>query len=303
MKKTFAAATGLPALILSMVIWGTVGIFRRYIPLPSGLIALARGGIGTLFLVFMMLIGKKKPQFALLRKHLIPLLLSGAFLGANWILFFESYNEATAGHTGVAVATVCYYMAPLIVTLLAPWVLGEKWTLKKTLCLAVAFGGMVLVSAPWREENSAQLRGMLLALGAAVLYAWIVLLNKRMAEVPPLDRTVAQLGISAVVLLPYTLLFESWEPSDFTPSAVICLIVIGLLHTGIAYALYFGSIGTLKAQTAALCSYIDPALAILLSAVFLREPIGILGALGAALVIGAALVGEISFRRKKTELS
>ena len=285
---------GLPALILSMTIFGTVGIFRRYIPLPSGWIALARGVIGVLFLAALMLICRKRLDLASLRKNLIPLAISGVLLGANWILFFESYM-----YTTVAAATVCYYMAPVIVTLLSPLVLKERLTLKKALCVAAAFIGVVLVSGLGSESGDSQIKGVMLALGAAVMYACIVLLNKKMQEVPSLDRTAVQLGVSAVVLLPYVLLAEPIGAVSFTSFAVICLAIAGVVHTGVAYALYFGSIGRLGAQTAALCSYIDPVVAIVLAAVLFEEPFTPAGAIGTALVIGAALVGELHFSRKR----
>ena len=295
MKDLLKKMSGLPALILSMAVFGTVGIFRRYIPLPSGWIALARGTVGALFLIIVMLVARKRPNFAILRKNLIPLLISGAFLGINWILFFESYL-----YTTVATATVCYYMAPVIVTLLSPFVLKERLTLKKGLCVAVAFLGVAMVSGLGQGGNEpSRIRGILLALAAAVLYACIVLLNKRMSEVPALDRTVVQLGISSLVLLPYTLIAEPISDVSFTLPAVLCLVVVGVLHTGIAYALYFGSIGHLGAQTAALCSYIDPVVAIVLSAILFREPMGVWGVIGTVLVIGSALVGELQFRRSQ----
>ncbi|MBQ8340777.1 MAG: DMT family transporter [Clostridia bacterium] len=288
---------GLPALVLSMVIFGTVGIFRRYIPLPSGWIALARGTVGALFLILVMVILRHRPRFDALRRNLAPLVLSGVFLGFNWILFFESYL-----YTTVATATVCYYMAPVIVTLLSPLVLRERLTLKKGLCVGMAFVGVILVSEPWQGgAATSHLRGILLGLGAAMLYAGIVLLNKRMKDVPALDRTVSQLLISAVTLLPYALIFEPITGVTFTAPAVLCLLVAGVLHTGVAYALYFGSIPRLGAQTAALCSYIDPVVAILLSVTVLEERIGVLGVIGIVLVIGAALVGEVQFGHRQAE--
>jgi drug/metabolite transporter (DMT)-like permease len=119
-----------------------------------------------------------------------------------------------------------------------------------------------------------------------------------MKEISALDRTVAQLGISAVVMLPYTLIFEPVYDLQIEPMGVVCLAVVCFLHTGVAYALYFGSVGRLSAQTAALCSYIDPVETVILSAVILRESVGIWGIVGAVLVIGAALVGELEWRRK-----
>ena len=293
--------SGLPALLASMVIWGSIGIFRHYIPLPSGLIAFCRGFVGAVFLLLVMLIGRKRPDAAAWRKNLIPLCLSGAFLGANWILLFESYNVRLPGHTSVAVATVCYYMAPVIVTLLAPLLLRERLTLKKGICVAVAFGGVVLVtlfSGDGASAGGTQLPGILLALGAAVMYAGIVLLNKRMRDISALDRTVAQLAISAVVMLPYTLIAEPIGSLQAGATAIVLLLVVCLVHTGVAYALYFGSVGRLSAQTAALCSYIDPVVAILLSVAILGERMGVFATVGVVLVIGAALVGELELGRR-----
>ncbi len=293
-EKRKISLGGLPALVLSMTVFGTVGIFRRYIPLPSGWIAMARGAIGMLFLMAVMLIGRKRPAFAVLRKNLIPLLISGACIGVNWILFFESYL-----YTTVATATVCYYMAPVIVTLLSPLVLRERLTVKKAICVAVAFVGAALVSGIGQTGGGAsQYKGILLALGAAVLYACVVLMNKKMQEVPALDRTATQLGAAALVLVPYALIAEPVSTMEFTPFAVICLAVVGVLHTGVAYALYFGSIGKLGAQTAALCSYIDPVVAIVLAAIIFNEPFTVASAIGTVLVIGAALAGELELRRK-----
>ncbi len=293
--RAFKEKASLPALLLSMTIFGTIGIFRRYIPLPSGLIALARGLIGTLFLLLFMLLVRHRPGRAALRRNLWKLLVSGVFLGANWILFLEAQL-----HTTVAAATVCYYMAPVIVMLLAPFVLRERLTLLKVCCILVAFLGVIMVSGLFDSGARLVAKGNLLALCAAFLYAAIVLINKKMEGITALDRTFAQLGVSVLVLAPYTLLTEPVFDTVYTPSSVFCLILIGVLHTGVAYALYFGAVGALHAQSAALCSYIDPALAILLSAFVLREEIGLFGAVGALLVLGAAILGEWSPCKKKT---
>ena len=286
-------AGALGALLLSMLIFGTVGIFRRYIPLPSGAVALARGVIGTLFLVVLMAVRRRRPDFSALCRNWLWLLLSGACLGVNWILFFEANL-----HTTVAAATVCYYMAPILVMVAAPLLLRERITLKKGVCIAVAFVGLVLVSGIF-EGASTRLKGNLFGLAAACVYASIVLLNKQIKGVSVLDRTVAQLAVSAVVLLPYVLLTEPVFDTVPTLNTIWCLLLIGVLHTGVAYALYFGAMGFLRAQTVALCSYIDPAVAILCSALFLREQIGLTGYLGAGLVLGAAAVGELGLPWKK----
>ena len=128
-------------LIGSMLIFGTVGIFRRYIPLPSALLACCRGLIGSAFLLVLMGIKKGEKRQKLGAKKTAALALMGALIGLNWLLLFEAYN-----YTTVATATLCYYMQPTIVILLSPLVFREKLTLKKGLCAFAAVIGMVCVS-------------------------------------------------------------------------------------------------------------------------------------------------------------
>lgn len=283
-------ATG--KLTLSMIIFGTIGIFRRLIPLSSGLVAMSRGLIGVLFLLLVMRLRGDGMDRAAVRRKLLLLCLSGAAIGVNWILLFEAYN-----YTSVATATLCYYLAPMFVILASPLVLREKLTLRKLACVSAALLGMVFVSGVLEASGGAGLKGVLLGLGAAVLYASVVLMNKQLGDVPAYDRTVVQLGSSAAVLLPYVLLVEEVSIEAFTPGVIALLLVVGIVHTGIAYALYFGSLMQLKAQTAAILSYIDPVVAVLLSALVLREHMSLLSGLGAVLVLGAAVISELPNRR------
>jgi len=278
------------SLILSMCIFGTIGLVRRYIDLPSSVIALARAVIGTVFLAVLVVLRRRRPNWKAIGKMLPLLLLSGAALGFNWILLFESYC-----HTSVATATLCYYMAPILVILAAPLLFRERLTLRKALCIPAALVGIVLVSGILQTgiQSLSELKGILLGLSAAVLYASVVLLNKKIRDIPALDRTILQLAISGIILIPYTLLTEDWSSMTLTGDAAVLLLIAGVIHTGIAYALYFGSISKLPAQTAALLSYIDPIIAILLSALFLQEPMTAYSILGAVLILGAAVVSEL----------
>lgn len=276
-------------LVLSMIIFGTIGIFRRYIELPSGFLAMTRGFIGTLFLVIFVLITKKGISRENIKKNAIPLILSGIFIGFNWILLFEAYN-----YTSVAVATLCYYMAPMIVIAVSPIILRERLSGKKIACVLVALIGMVLVSGVINMESFsfAEIKGVLLGLFAAILYATVVLMNKKIKDIGPYDKTIVQLVSAGAVMLVYTLLMENVSINDFSVLAVVMLVIVGVVHTGIAYACYFGSMKNISGQTVALFSYLDPIIAIILSAVILREDIGIMEMIGAVLVLGAAVVAE-----------
>ncbi len=283
-------------MIAAMTIFGTIGIFRRYIPLPSSLLALARGIIGTVFLLLLVLVIKREKLSAeAIRRNLAFLVISGALIGFNWILLFEAYQ-----YTTVAVATLCYYMAPVIVVMVSPFLFKEKLTPLKAACVAVALAGMVFVSGIPQSGfgGISELKGILLGLGAALLYATVVVLNQYIRDIPAYDKTIMQLGMAAVAILPYTLLTENFADISFTPIAVLMLLFVGIVHTGIAYTLYFGSMSGLKAQTIALFSYIDPVVAIILSAVILQENIGLWGVIGAVMVLGSTMVSEL-FGEKK----
>lgn len=281
-------------LITSMFIFGTIGIFRRYIPLPSSMVAMTRGIVGMLFLLLVLRLRKIRLNGAEIRKKFWLLCISGAAMGVNWILLFEAYN-----YTSVATATLCYYFAPMFVILASPVLLKEKLTARKLVCVCVALLGMVFVSGVLQTgiSSMSEIRGILLGVAAAAFYASVILMNKHLGSVPAYDRTIMQLGSAGIVILPYVLATENVAQMQFSGMTILMLAVVCILHTGIAYMLYFGSLMHLKGQTAAIMSYIDPVVAILLSALLLKENMGITGAIGAVLVLGAAFVSEMPGRK------
>lgn len=287
-------------LISSMLIFGTIGIFRRWIPLPSALLACFRGAVGTLFLVVFLKCRKRRILHGIGKKRTLLLMLTGAAMGFHWILLFEAYN-----YTTVATVTLCYYMQPTIVILLSPLCFGERLTARKGLCAFIALLGMVLVSGVLTGEmgQGNHALGIVYGLGAAALYAAVVILNKKLPGIDAYEKTVIQLSSSAAVLLPYLLLTTDFSSLQLDVTACVLLLVVGLVHTGVAYALYFGSMDGLKAQTIAVFSYLDPVSALILSALILHEPLNWTGILGAVLILGAALMGETGLLRGRCPAS
>ena len=277
-------------LIFSVSVFGTIGIFVRWIGLPASVIALVRGAVGAAFLLLLARFRHAPIDRAALRRRWQLLLLSAAMMSFNWITLFEAYR-----YTTVATATLCYYMAPIFVTLISPVLLKERLTARKLLCVFLALAGMVFVSGVPQSglPGPSEEKGILLALCSAALYAGVILINKYLAGVPAYDRTLLQLACAAAVMIPYILLTEDLSAMSVTPLGAGLLLIVAVFHTGWCYALYFGSMTVLSAQTVALFSYIDPIVAILLSALLLREPLGWSGILGAALVLGSTLVSEL----------
>ncbi len=277
-------------LITSMIIFGTVGIFVRNIPLSSSIVALARGIIGMLFLLVVICIKRAWISWDAIGKKFFWLCLSGVCLGFNWILLFEAYR-----YTSVSTATLCYYMAPILVIIASPVILKERLTLKKFLCVLLSMIGMFCISGVLQSGFSSpgEGKGIFLGLAAAVLYAAIILMNKQIRGLACYDKTILQLGISTLVLLPYYLATQDTRKLELSPYTVLMLLLVGILHTGICYYLYFSSIESISGQTVAIISYLDPVVAVAASVLILREPILFTEVLGGILILGAALASEL----------
>ena len=261
------------SLLSAMLIFGTIGLFVRYIPLPSSLIALSRGCIGTLFILLFLAVKRMPISWPAVRQNIVYLILCGIFIGFNWIFLFEA-DQYTSG----AIAS--------------PIVLHERLTLHKACCVACALIGMILVSGVGQQTETADFTGLFFGLGAAVLYASIIILNKKLSPIAAYDKTLMQLGIASLVLLPYVLATEDVASVVLPPLGLVLLFILGIIHTGFAYTLYFGSLSFLRGQTIALFSYLDPIFAIFLSAVILHEPLTGPGLLGAVLVLGSTCFSE-----------
>ena len=286
------------SLILSMTVFGTIGVFRNYIPFPSAFLAMSRGFIGALFILLFLILSKKGINFKSIKNNLKVLIITGVFIGINWILLFESYK-----YTTVAIATLCYYMAPLFVTVASGIFLGERLTAKKIICIVGALVGMVLVSgvADGEMPSGTSLIGIILGLGAALFYASVTLISKKVHDISAFDMTLVQLFSAAIVVVPYTVLFEKVEFSTVSATAIWLTLTVGILHTGISYVMYFTSVKNLEASKVAIFSYLDPIIAIILSAVILDENMSVAATIGAVLILAFALMSELKLSplRKK----
>ena len=279
------------SVILSMVIFGTIGIFVEYIDLPSGVIASFRGITGAIVILAVMLLSGKKIDFKSVKKKIKVLVASGVAIGFNWILLFEAYK-----FTGIPVATVCYYTAPVIVVVASSFVFKKKLKAKQIICVLLAMVGVGAVSGVL-GEGATDMKGVLCGLGAALLYESVMIMNKFMGEVPSYERTVVQLFVAGVVVLPYAIL-SAGEIKVNVQSALL-LVVVGVVHTGLAYLLYFGAMKKLESSTVAILSYIDPASAIILSSLVfmsLPKPYEIVGVM---FIMTGAIWSEMEIKTQK----
>lgn len=268
-------------MVASMVIFGTLAPFVRRITLPSAELALYRAMMAAA-LVGCYLLWKRQPlPWRGLGKELALLLASGAAMAVNWILLFQAYR-----YTTVSVATLSYYFAPVIVTAVCPVLFHETLTRRQLFCFVMSTLGLVLIVGTGGFGGGSDLVGILFGLGAAVFYATVILLNKCIRQVTGLHRTFLQFLAAIAVLIPYVACTGGSHLSALDGLGWGCLLIVGLVHTGITYCLYFSSLKELPGQTAAILSYIDPLVAVIVSVLVLGEGITAAQVIGGAMVLG-----------------
>ena len=279
---------------LSMAVFGTLPVFVKNIPLSSAEIALYRAVLAAVLTGIYIAAAKKNAKFKRIRRELPLILVSGAAMGINWILLFEAYR-----YTSVSVATLSYYFAPVIVTIACPFLFRERLTAKQIFCFVMATAGVVLITGVGGLGGS-DLKGIALGLSAAVFYASVILLNKRIRTVDGINRTFIQFITAAAVLLPYTAAAEGFHLMSLDFAGTLNLLAVGFIHTGVTYCLYFSSVTGLTGQQAAVLSYIDPLVAVVMSVTVLGESITPLQAAGGLMILGFTLLNEVRIKTNRT---
>ena len=275
---------------VSMAIFGTVGLFVRQVDVSSGELALYRALMAASLIFVYLLVTRQKIPFAAIKKEIPLLQLSGVAMGFNWILLFQAYKFTT-----ISVATLSYYFAPVIVTILCPIIFRERLTKKQIICFVMSTLGLVLITGIGDlSGGSSHFTGILFGLGAATLYATVVMLNKFIKNVEGIHRTFLQFLAAIAVLIPYVTLTTGVNLSGVDGIGWICLLVVGFIHTGITYCMYFTSLRDIPGQKAAILSYIDPLVAVIVSVTILGESMSFVQIIGGVMILGFTLWNELS---------
>lgn len=277
-------------LIISMAIFGTLAVFVRNIDLNSGEQALYRAILAAVLILVYLLATGQKIDFKGIKKEVPLLLASGIAMGINWILLFQAYK-----YTTVSVATLSYYFAPVIVTVVCPFLFHEKLNKKQIICFVMSTVGLVMIiGVNGFGQGSSDLTGVLFGLGAAAFYATVVLLNKFIKNVTGIHRTFLQFIAAIIILIPYVACTGGIHLGNLNGKGWISLLIVGLVHTGITYCMYFSALKELPGQEAAILSYIDPLVAVLVSVLLLGETMTFMQVLGGIFILGFTLWNEKS---------
>lgn len=280
-------------IILAMFIFGTLGLFVKNINLASSEIAFWRATIAIVVLCVCLIFSKRKNKRKIDEKRAIRLFVSGAIMGFNWILLFESYK-----FTSIAVATLCYYFEPVIVVVASFFMFNEKIGIKKAVCFGFATLGLIMVVLSSQTEGGGFM-GAVLALGAAALYAAVVIINKSMQDIDDVERTLFQFLAAAFVIAPYVLVTGGFAIGSADTKGAVCLAVLGVIHTGFAYLMYFSAVPRVSGQQASIFGYIDPVTAVMVSAFLLKEQVSFLQFAGGATVLLFTFINELDLKKFK----
>lgn len=285
-----ATARARLGLIVSMTVFGTIGLFVRRIEITSAELALCRAGLAAVFLLLSFLVTRRRLCLSEIKKSLWLLLASGAAMGINWMLLFEAYQ-----YTTISLATLSYYLAPVIVTALCPLLFHEKMTRAQVLCFLMSTLGVALIIGSGSVHGGASdVRGICFGVSAAVFYAAVILLNKYITGVPALERTFVQFLAAILVLAPYVALTSGFHPEVLSATGWVNLLIVGFVHTGLTYCMYFSAIRTLPGQESSLLSYLDPIVSVLISVLLLGEPLAPIQIAGMVLFLGFAIANEFT---------
>ncbi|TWH51902.1 DMT family transporter [Sporomusa sp. KB1] len=283
--------------VLSMIIFGAVGVFAKYIDMPSSKIALFLSLIGALFLLVVFVGTKQKVLWCKVKKNVAPLFIASVALSGNWIFLFQAYKETT-----IANAALSYYFAPVLVIMLSPFILKEKLSLRKAVCIGIALLGLFLILQNSRMETTGNhLLGIGYGLVAAGFYAILTLVNKFIRDLDGLANTLLQLGLSVTILYPFVLFTDGFNFFSITGDTVILMLVLGILHGGVGFYLFFVGMKGLKGQSIAVLSYVDPLTSLLISALVVGEKMTLQQLIGAVLLLGSIWIGETGKERRERD--
>ena len=270
--------------ILSMLIFGTNGLLVARISVQSSQIVLLRTLIGGALLTMIVLLHGGFDRNAI-RADLPMLLLGGIALGLNWVTLFGAYRQLN-----VSLATLIYYIGPILVLLFSPLLCREKLTAVKVAAVIIVAVGLVCISGSILVTGMNP-AGLATAVASALFYAALIVFNKRITHTEGLQTAAIELDIAFVVVFIYCLATVGLPHP--VRADLPYIVIIGIVNTGLAYLLYFSGLQKLSGQSVALISYVDPVSALLFSALFLHESMTPVQIIGAILIIGGAMLGEL----------
>ncbi len=272
--------------ISALLLFGLNGIVASHIPLNSYEIVFLRTLIGSILLIILFLIGKGKFHIKTYKKDTAFIILSGIAMRTSWMFLYEPYQQI-----GVSLSSLLYYCGPVIVMILSPIIFHEKLTAPKLLGFAIVLIGIFLVNGN-EVGNSSNTWGLFCGAMSAVMYFFMVTLNKQSKNISGMENSVIQLVVSFLTVAIFTVIKQGFI-INVPVTAWVWILILGIVNTGIGCYLYFSPLAKLPVQTVAVCGYLEPLSAVVFAALLLGEKMTVIQIVGAVFIIGGAMIGEL----------
>jgi drug/metabolite transporter (DMT)-like permease len=272
--------------LTALLLFGSNGIVASHISLNSYEIVFSRTLIGSLFLTLIFIFSRQKVQFWKNRLHFFYLVIFGMAMGISWMFLYEAYKQV-----GVSIATLAYYCGPVVVMILSPILFKERMTWTKLLGFLAVLIGMFCVNGQALSEGRTSW-GLIFGILSAVMYAFMVIFNKKAERITGLENPMWQLIISFITVAIFLGLKQGFSFS-IAPGNLVPVLLLGVVNTGIGCYFYFSSIKDLPVQTVAISGYLEPLSALVFSAALLGETLRFAQIVGAVLILGGAAFGEL----------
>lgn len=277
--------------LCALLLFGLNGIVASQIALSSYEIVFLRTLIGSSLLIVLFLFGKGTFHLKENRRDALFITLSGIAMGTSWMFLYEAYQQI-----GVSLASLLYYCGPVIVMVLSPLIFHERLTWPKLAGFLIVLVGIALVNGKVAGERNAW--GLFCGAMSAVMYFLMVTLNKQSRQIVGMENSVIQLTVSFLTVAIFVGIKQAFiihVPSEAWP----WILVLGVVNTGIGCYLYFSPLAKLPVQTVAICGYLEPLSAVVFAAILLGEKMSAIQILGAACIIGGAMIGELIKEQKR----
>ncbi len=277
--------------IFALLLFGSNGIIASFIELGSLHIVFLRTFIGSLLLITLFFISGGKLSFYKYKRHFIFLIISGMAMGASWMFLYEAYARI-----GVSIASLLYYCGPVIVMALSPLLFKERLAPAKVFGFCTVLIGILMINGNIFEYRS-DVRGIVYGLLSAVMYAFMVICNKKAKNIVGLENSVLQLTIAFLTVALFIVIKQEYI-IQISKTSMLPILILGILNTGIGCYFYFSSIGKIPVQTVAICGYLEPLSAVLFALLLLHEKMTPPQIIGAICIIGGAMISELIRLRK-----
>lgn len=287
MDKKNESSVSLLQIHLAVFLFGSAGLFGKFLTLPSTVIVLGRVFFATIALLLILLI--KKQNLALKSpKDYLLLGLSGIILAIHWTTFFQSIQVSS-----VAIGLISFATFPVFVTFLEPYFLKHKIQTIDIVTAVITVLGAALVVPSFQLGNSTT-QGVIWGLISAFTFALLSVFNKKNVKAySSLVIAFYQDLVATIVLLPF---FFISKPS-LHPTNIILLVVLGVIFTALSHSLFIQGMTKVKAQTASIIASLEPVYGIIFAALLLSEYPSIRTLLGGGIILCTVFYSSVLAKR------